>query len=292
MKNEYPFQKRIIRKIWGKSREKTIKTLGKTKKYIPIYLLLMPIFETSILGIHIAPTWYGLMYAFGFSICYIFLKKYGPLKSTHLDSLLTYVFFWILLGWRLWYVFLYNFEYFSQNPSEILAFWNGGMSFHWGFFGTLIAISLFVRRYKYSFFSITDILAVIVPVAIWLWRLWNWINQELPGYSPYSGPFAMNLNGVVHFPSPLLEMLLEGILLFIFLFLLWKYSNAKKYPWMLSGLFLVWYSIGRIISEQFRMPDAHIGYLLGTDWLTLGLIYTFPLLIAGIVIIAFSAKRK
>ena len=251
----------------------------------------MPIFETSILGVQIAPTWYWLMYAFGFSICYIFLKKYGPLKPNHLDSLLTYVFFWILLGWRLWYVLLYNFGYFLEHPSEILAFWNGGMSFHGWFLGTLIAVSLFARKYKYQFFAITDILAVIVPVAIGLWRLWNWINQELPGYTPYNWPLAMIVDGSTHFPSPLLEMLLEGILLFILLFLIWKYSNAKKYAWMLSGIFLVWYSTSRIIAEHFRMPDAHIGYLFDTRWLTLGLIYTLPLLIAGISIIAFSTKR-
>ena len=251
----------------------------------------MPIFETSLFGIHIAPTWYGLMYALGFAICYMFMKKNGPLKVHHLDSLLTYVFFWILLGWRLGYVLFYNFGYFLENPSEILAFWNGGMSFHGWFLGTLIAVILFGRKYLYSFFSITDILAVIVPVAIGLWRLWNWINQELPGYTPYNGPFAMIINGQAHFPSPLLEMLLEGILLFLLLFSVWRYSNAKKYPWMLSGLFLIGYGIGRIFSENFRLPDAHIGYLLDTSWLTLGLIYTFPLLIAGIIIV-FTARKN
>ena len=140
----------------------------------------MPIFETQLFGIHIAPTWYGLMYALGFIICYQFMMRKSKLTKSELETLLYFVFFGVLLGGRLGYVVLYNFSYFAEHPSEILAFWHGGMSFHGGFLGTLIAIVAFSWKYKKRFFDITDPLAIIIPIALGLGRLGNWINQELP----------------------------------------------------------------------------------------------------------------
>lgn len=149
------------------------------------------------------------MYVLGFLYCYIFFKKKSTLTPENIDSLLLFIFFGVILGGRIGYVLLYNPEYFFTHPSEIFQIWKGGMSFHGGFIGTIIAVWIFSVMKHISFFSITDLLAVCVPVAIGLGRIGNWINHELPGFSPYNGPFPLVIDGVSHFPSPLLEMFLE-----------------------------------------------------------------------------------
>ncbi len=245
----------------------------------------MYIFDLSIYGFHIAPTWYGLSYAIGFTICYLFIKYFYIFKKTdHIDILLSFVFFGIIFGWRMGYVLLYNPLFFADNPMQILRIWEWGMSFHGGFIGTVFAIYAFTKKYKYQFWDLIDTLAVIVPVAIGMGRVWNWINQELPGYTPYSGIFPMNINGVSHFPSPLLEMLLEGIILSIIMLLSFLYLRHKK-SGFLSGIFLIWYSTARLISEQYRLPDAHIWYLFSTNYVTLWILYTVPLMLYGIYLL-------
>lgn len=255
----------------------------------------MYIFDISLFGIQIAPTWYWLMYAIWFSFCYFFVGKYGKIHQKHMDTLLLYIFFGVVWGWRIGYALFYNPVFFWNNPLDIFAIWNGGMSFHGGFLGVLIAAYLFGRRYRYRFFDITDILAVCLPVALGLGRIGNWINKELPWYTPYDWPFAMQINGMSYFPNPLLEMLLEGFMLFLILFWFWLYKK-KNGAWInigrLSAIFLIWYSIARLIAEQFRLPDEHIWYLLGTSWLTLGITYTLPLLISGIIILILSIYKK
>ncbi|GAB0174790.1 MAG: prolipoprotein diacylglyceryl transferase [Candidatus Altimarinota bacterium] len=249
------------------------------------------IFEISILGISIAPKWYGLMYALSFIICYQFMKKWSKFSSKEMDSLLFYVFFGVILGGRLGYVIFYNLPYFIENPSEIFFIWQGGMSFHGGLIGVLISIYFFCGKYKKTFFSVTDPLSVIIPLALGLGRLGNFINQELLGFFPYSGPFAIVKNGASYFPSPLFEMLLEGGMLFIIMLLSSKkigfFSNTslvKKYG-TLSGIFLLGYGSFRLIAENFRLPDEHIGYLFQTNWITLGMIYTLPLILLGSAIL-------
>lgn len=246
----------------------------------------MYIFEISIFNLHIAPTWYGLTYAIGFIVCYIFVKKYFAFRqSKDIDSLLSYIFFWVILGGRIWYVILYNISYFIDNPMKILAIWEWWMSFHGGFLGTTLAIYIFSRKYKYEFWKLIDTLAIIVPVAIWLWRIGNWINKELPWYYPYDGHYPMILQWVKYFPSPLLEMFLEWICLFLIMILSFIFFKKVK-PWFFSWIFLIGYSIARLIAEQYRLPDTHIGYLLWSDWITLGMIYTLPMVLFGIYLIS------
>jgi phosphatidylglycerol:prolipoprotein diacylglycerol transferase len=258
----------------------------------------MSIFEISIFGFNIAPKWYWAMYAFGFIICYTFMKKWGKLSNVQLDSLLIFVFFWVILGWRLGYILFYSIDYYLAHPFEIFSVWNGWMSFHGWLLGVIVAVVLFSKKYSLPFFQITDSLAIIVPVAIGLWRLGNYLNNELLGYSPYYGPFAMFKNWIPHFPSPLFEMLLEWIVLTIFM-LMWAYqlkyfsqkkSDASLRNGILSGLFLIGYWFLRIISEVYRLPDVHIWYLFWTNWLTLWAVYTFPLLLIGFWIIYITKK--
>lgn len=239
----------------------------------------MHIFDISFFWFHIAPTWYGLMYALGFGICYLFYRKYGKLSEEETDNLLMYVFFGVILGGRIGYVILYNPSFFLSHPEEILAIWKWWMSFHGGFLGVIIAIYTFCIRHKKWFFEIMDPLAIIIPIALWLGRVWNWINGELPWYGGYSGIFPMVLNGESHFPSPLLEMMLEWVLLWGISFWIWY---KKKYPiWtgVYSGIFLIGYSTMRLIAEVFRLPDSHVGYIFWTEWITLGIIYTFPMFV-------------
>lgn len=260
----------------------------------------MSIFEFTVFGITIAPKWYWAMYALWFLISYQFVKKWGRLSLKELDSLLLYVFLWVILGGRLWYVLLYNFEYYLEDLSQIFFIWQWGMSFHGWLIGVILSVFLFSKKNKVDFFFLTDSLAIIVPVAIWLWRLGNYINGELPGYSPYTWPFAMMIQGMPHFPSPLLEMLLEWIVLFCIMLIIglrtwyfktpvidWKYQKT----WLLSAIFLLWYGSFRLIAEQFRLPDLHIGYLWETSWLTLGMIYTLFMFIGGILVFYISMKK-
>jgi prolipoprotein diacylglyceryl transferase len=255
----------------------------------------MHIFDISILGIHIAPSWYGLMYALGFVICYFFMRRYYSFKQKeHLESLLSYVFCGVVLGWRLGYILLYDLSFFIEHPIQMIRIWEGGMSFHGGLIGTIFAVFLFAKRYQYQFWWLIDTLAVIIPVALGLGRIGNWINSELPGYTPYDGIFPMMISWVSHFPSPLLEMLLEGIALFGVMLYFWyltrsvvsdlqseafRIANPEEQKseafrianpeepkswtlhfeyWTLSGIFLIGYSIARVISEQYRLPDTHI----------------------------------
>jgi phosphatidylglycerol:prolipoprotein diacylglycerol transferase len=251
----------------------------------------MYIFDISILGIQIAPTWYWLMYALGFSFCYLFGARYGKVQKQDLDNILLYIFLGVILGWRIGYVILYNPMFFISNPLEIFSIWKWGMSFHGGFLWVLIAVLLFARKYSYRFFDITDTLAVCVPVALGLGRIGNWINGELPWYAGYTWLLAMKIGDISYFPSPVLQAFLEGIVLTSIMMIIWKTWVSRR-AWFLSGCFLVWYALVRLIAENYRLPDEHIGYLFSTSWITLGMIYTLPLMLAGIIILMWTTGRK
>ncbi len=165
------------------------------------------------------------------------------------------------------------------------------MSFHGGAIGVILSLFIFAWRYDYPIFRVSDPIVTILPVALGLGRIGNYINGELPGYIGYTGPFPMMIGGVSHFPSPLLQALLEGpILLGILLSVsLWQQKN-RNIPGLLSGFFLGTYGIMRIGTEFFRLPDAHIGYLWGTDWLTLGMLYSLPMIIGAVIICILIRK--
>lgn len=130
-----------------------------------------------------------------------------------------------------------------------------------------------------------DSVAIIAPLGLAFGRLGNYVNNELFGFAPYHGPFAMIINGVPHFPSPLLEAFLEGFLLFFLLIVLYKKTNWKNIIGRFSGIFAVWYAASRIIVEFFRLPDANIGYLFGTNFVTLGMLYSIPILFVGLYLL-------
>lgn len=246
----------------------------------------MTIFELHIFGFTFAPTWYGLMYAIGFIWWYQIVKHHKVFKDDELDTLLLYVFLGVILGGRLGYVLFYNLPYFLSHPLEALMPWKWGMSFHWGVIGVVLAIYFFARKYKKSLFLVWDEVTSILPIGLGAGRIGNYINNELVGFTPYDGPLAMIKNGVSHFPTPILEAILEWLVLGIILY--FAYKN-RKYVGQVSVYFLFWYGVFRLIAETTRLPDVQIGYLFGTDWFTLGMFLTLPMI--AVWVYAWSALK-
>ena len=233
--------------------------------------------------------WYSLAYICGLICAYIVVSK--QIKQSNItnnisnhkkfmDSLLTYSAIGVLLGGRMGYVLLYNPIYYSMNVMDIFKIWQGGMSFHGGLIGVIIAIYLFSRK-SYSFLQVTDIVAPSVPIGLFFGRLANFMNHELVG-RPTS-----KLIGVVyypgdqpHHPSQLYEALLEGILLFLILQVLIYKTNVLKQVGVVSSIFLIIYSIFRFFIEFSRAPDQHIGYIF--HYITYGQILSTIMFIAGV----------
>ncbi|MDD2487209.1 MAG: prolipoprotein diacylglyceryl transferase [Candidatus Gracilibacteria bacterium] len=241
----------------------------------------MSIFSINIFGIHIAPTYYGLAYALGFILGYYFLRKLRFIKETELEDLMMYAFFGVILGGRFGYILFYNLSFYLTTPSEILKFWNGGMSFHGGVIGVIIAMIIFSKRYKKDFFDIGDNLVCALPIGLFLGRIGNYINKELLGM-PYEGFLAVYKGGIGYFPSPLLEAFLEGIILFFLINHLYK---KRKHKGEIGGFFLLFYGIFRFSVEFIRQPDPQLGYISG--FLTMGQILSIPMIIAGVYLVYF-----
>ncbi len=235
----------------------------------------MTIFEITIFGILIAPTYYGLAYAIGMISAYEIVRRRKLFKQDDLDFLFYAVVIGIIVGGRLGYVVFYHLPYYLDHPLKILALHDGGMSFHGGIIGVIIGLLITNYVKKIPLLRLGDAVGPVVPIGICLGRIANYLNDELIGYVGYTGPLAMIREGVSHFPSPLLESLLEGIVLGIILEYI-RRSNPKPRVGILSAAFLIGYSVLRTFAELFRLPDPQIGYIFG--YLTLGQILSlFPL---------------
>jgi phosphatidylglycerol:prolipoprotein diacylglycerol transferase len=237
----------------------------------------MKIFDITLFWIHIAPSYYWLMYALGFLIWYYIIKLRKIIKETIIDDLLIYIVLGVVLWWRIWYIVFYNLWYYLSNPIEIFKVWEGGMSFHWWVIWVIIGMLLFSKKYKINFYKLADQITLVLPIWLWLGRIWNYLNKELLWFSNYNWPLNINWR----FPSPLIEMFLEGIILFIILnYLYIKKKNTLK-TWQIASLFLIFYWIFRIIAEAFfREPDKNIWYIL--NYFTLWEIYSLPMIIIWI----------
>lgn len=253
-------------------------------QFDPVALQLGP------LAIH----WYGLMYLAGF-MAFLWLGKWQianrswhQWSSTMLDDVLFYGVLGVILGGRLGYVLFYKASYYLSHPLEIFAVWQGGMSFHGGFLGVIIAMALFARSRKLTWLAITDFIAPLVPPGLAFGRLGNFINGELWG-RPADVPWAMifpKVDNLPRHPSPLYEFALEGVLLFA---LLWLYARKPRPVGAVSGLFLVGYGSFRFLVEFTREPDNFIGLLsLG---MSMGQWLSLPMVIAGVLLMALSNRR-
>jgi len=236
--------------------------------------------------------WYALAYVVGLFLAIAwakhllkterFWKPGRPSMSVEqMDAFMLWAMAGVVLGGRLGYVLFYNPSYYLSHPLEALAAWHGGMSFHGGFLGVIIASWLFTRRHGLRLDRLLDLAAASVPIALFLGRVANFINGELWGRVT-DVPWAFVFPGagdLPRHPSQLYEALLEGLVLFAVLHLLVR-RGALARPGLIAGAFTAGYGISRVIVEFFRQPDAHIGYLLG-GWLTMGMVLSLPLLAVG-----------
>ncbi|MDD3793565.1 MAG: prolipoprotein diacylglyceryl transferase [Candidatus Gracilibacteria bacterium] len=221
------------------------------------------------------------MYALSFIVGYYILYKRDAIDRDKLDDLFLYIFLGVVLGGRFGYIFFYDFSNYLSNPVDIIKVWEGGMSFHGGVLGVILAMIIFSKKYKIGFLKLADQITLVLPIGLGLGRIGNYLNKELLGYSGYDGFLAVYLNNVGYFPSPLLEAFLEGFILFLILNYLYIKKILKK--GQIASLFLVFYAIFRIFVEVFfRQPDVQIGYILG--FFTMGQLLSIPMLIVGIIL--------
>ena len=228
--------------------------------------------------------WYSLSYIFGIIIAWIYCKKFliKDKKILYLfDDLISYLIIGLILGGRLGYVFIYNFDYYSENLTEILMIWNGGMSFHGGLIGVIIATYIFSKKNKINAFSFLDLISMSAPIGIFLGRISNFINSELYGRKTnfFWGVKFEKVDDNFRHPSQIYEAIFEGIILFLFL----NYFFEKflyKTPGLISAIFLIFYSTFRFFIEYTREPDIQIGYILYN--LSLGQMLSLLFLVFGI----------
>jgi phosphatidylglycerol:prolipoprotein diacylglycerol transferase len=214
----------------------------------------------------------------------------APLTVLDFDDFIVWVTLGIILGGRIGYVLFYNPAHFAEHPREIIELWNGGMSFHGGFTGCVVAVVLFARKRGLSILSLGDITCAVGPIGIFLGRIANFINGELWG-RPADVPWAMIFPGggpLPRHPSQLYEAALEGLLLLVVLALLIR-GGALKRPGMIIGAFAAVYAVARSTGEFFREPDAQLGFLWGGA--TMGQLLSIPLFIAGICLILYARKH-
>ena len=241
--------------------------------------------------------WYAMAYLVGIIAAWILtkrnIKKYSlGVSDEQLDDLVFYTTLGIILGGRLGYVICYGDGYFWHNPAEILAVWHGGMSFHGGITGVIIALYCFTRKYQFSYLKITDLVALYVPIGIFLGRLANFVNGELWGRVT-TVPWAVKFPDggyLPRHPSQLYEALTEGVLMFILLNLLWRKEFVRSHTGIISAACLIIYGLSRICMEFFREPDRQIGYIAGN--VTMGQLLSLPFLILGIYILHRSLRTK
>jgi len=247
--------------------------------------------------------WYSLAYILGIIFGWIYARKiisssfssnydFKSITKNQFDDLIIYIVFGIILGGRIGYVLFYNFEYFIQNFFEIFKVWNGGMSFHGGLLGVIIAILLFSKKEKENFFKFSDIVCCVAPIGIFLVRIANFINGELYGKItnvPWGVIFPLAGKDARH-PSQIYEAFLEGLVLFIILNYIFSKKKLLFIPGYISSLFLIMYSVFRIFSESFREPDLHIGYFF--NYLSMGTLLSVVTLLFGLILFFFIKKNE
>jgi len=238
--------------------------------------------------------WYGLMYLIGFAGGWWLgvIRSRRPGTGWHaeeMSDLLFYNALGIVLGGRIGYTLVYNFTGFLHDPLVIFRIWQGGMSYHGGMVGVFLAMGLYARRTGRTFFQVTDFIAPIVPLGLGMGRLGNFINGELWG-RPTDLPWGMvfpYVDAQPRHPSMLYEMLLEGV---VFFAILWIYSRKPRPTMAVSGMYLLIYGIFRFAVEFVRVPDAQIGFL-AFDWLTMGQLLSFPMIVIGALFLAYAYRR-
>ena len=273
---------------------------------LPLAALPFPNIDPVIVTLGpLAIHWYGVGYIVGILFAWWYAKRLItnpklwadrvlPMKPEDLDDFIVWAAIGVVVGGRTGYVPFYDLPRYLATPLDIFAVWQGGMSFHGGMLGTILAMVLFSRSRKIRTWSLLDVVAAGVPVGLGLVRLANFINSELWGRItdvpwaiefPNGGPFSRH-------PSQIYEALLEGLVLFLVLRFLTHSRLKLKTPRFVGGAFVCGYGLSRIFVEFFREPDAQLGYLLGTGWLTMGMILSSPMVLGGIWAMASSTPAN
>jgi phosphatidylglycerol---prolipoprotein diacylglyceryl transferase len=239
----------------------------------------------------LAVRWYGLMYLIGIALGWWLLRrraKRGVIdwQPAQVDDMVFYTAMGVILGGRIGYTFFYGWANLVADPLSILRIWEGGMSFHGGLLGVMVAMWWFGRAHGRDMFSMCDVIAPVVPIGLGAGRLGNFINGELWG-APTELPWAVIVDGVPRHASQLYEATLEGLILFT---ILWIYSSKPRPAWAVAGLFGGLYGVFRFSIEFVRLPDAHIGYLAG-GWLTMGMLLSAPMIVIGAGMVARAYLR-
>lgn len=257
-------------------------------------------FSIGPLAVH----WYGLAYVAGILLGWLYARTLvgndrlwphdrSPITKTQIDDFIVWVALGIVLGGRIGYVLFYDLQAVLDDPLRAVQIWRGGMSFHGGLTGTVVAMFFFARSHRIPLWSLFDTVATVVPIGLFFGRMANFINGELWGrltdvpwavVFPSGGPFARH-------PSQLYEGGLEGVVLLSILAVLVYVFRALKTPGLVSGVFVIGYAFSRIFVEFFREPDVQLGYLLGTNWLTMGMVLSTPMVFLGIWAI-WRARRS
>jgi phosphatidylglycerol:prolipoprotein diacylglycerol transferase len=262
-------------------------------------VIQLPVFNTNILDIgFIQIRWYSLAYIFGIILAWFLVKYFNGKYELQLfknennfsDDFFFYGIVGIILGGRIVYVLFYDFMYFFKNPGDIFAVWKGGMSFHGGFIGVIVACILICKKYRIRILLFGDVLAVATPIALFLGRIANFINLELYG-RPTNGKWGMifpTADNLPRHPSQLYEAFFEGLLLFLIILFF-----VKKYKFQKIGLntivFLECYGFFRFFIEYFREPDEQLGYIF--KYMTMGQLLSLPIILLGVGIFICNRKK-
>lgn len=271
---------------------------------MPLFVIPFPAIDPVML--HLGPLsvhWYGVAYVVGILFGWWYARRLvanealwagkPEIAPQDIDDFLMWAVIGIIVGGRIGYVLFYDFPVFLVNPLRIAMLWTGGMSFHGGLTGTIVAMILFARKRGFSIFSLFDVIAASVGIGLFLGRIANFINQELWG-RPTDIPWAVIFPAAgpePRHPSQLYEALLEGFILFLLMRILTHGFMKLRQPGFVAGAFICWYAISRFFVEFFRLPDQQIGYLAG-DWLTMGMILSMPMFIIGIWSMATARSRS
>ena len=273
---------------------------------MPLFVIPFPYIDPVL--VHLGPfaiRWYALAYIVGILAGWFYSRHLirterlwggqpsgnsAPLKMIDFDDFVLWVTLGIILGGRIGYVLFYNLPHFAAHPLEVFQLWNGGMSFHGGFTGCVVAVVLFARARGIPILSLGDLTCAAAPIGIFLGRIANFINGELWG-RPADVPWAMifpNGGPLPRHPSQLYEATLEGLLMFILLALMVR-AGALKKPGLIIGAFACYYAMARGFCEFFREPDAQLGFLWGGA--TMGQLLSIPLFVVGLCFIVYAMKH-